>query len=53
MAKRSYCASGMTPDRDKNVTEVLVAKQRNGPTGTIKLVWMPEYGQFGDLASHR
>lgn len=41
------------PERDKNVTEVLVAKQRNGPTGTIKLVWMPEYGQFGDLAQHR
>jgi len=41
------------PERDKNVTEVLVAKQRNGPTGTIKLVWVPEYGQFGDLAQHR
>lgn len=41
------------PERDKNVTEVLVAKQRNGPTGTIKLVWMPEFGQFGDLAQHR
>jgi len=41
------------PERDKNVTEVLVSKQRNGPTGTIKLVWMPEYGQFGDLAQHR
>jgi len=44
---------GWDPERDKHVTEVLVAKQRNGPTGTIKLVWMPEFGQFGDLAQHR
>lgn len=44
---------GLDPDREKNITEFLVAKQRNGPVGTIKLVWMPEYGQFGDLAQHR
>ncbi len=44
---------GWDPDRDKNVTEVLVAKQRNGPTGTIKLVWRPEFGKFGDLAQSR
>ena len=44
---------GWDAERDKNITELLIAKQRNGPTGTIKLVWLPEYGQFGDLAQYR
>ncbi len=37
------------PVREANVAEVLVQKQRNGPTGTVKLVWVGEYGVFGDL----
>lgn len=44
---------GFDPDREKNITEVLVAKQRNGPTGTVKVVWIPEHGQFGDLSQYR
>jgi replicative DNA helicase len=37
------------PDTDdKNVAELIVAKQRNGPTGTIKLVWRSIYLQFKD-----
>ena len=28
------------------LAEVIVSKQRNGPTGTVKLRWMPEYGAF-------
>ena len=32
-----------------NVSEVIIAKQRNGPTTTIKLAWLPEYTQFHDL----
>jgi replicative DNA helicase len=35
----------------RNITEVLIAKQRNGPTGTVQLVWMGEHGRFGDVAS--
>ncbi len=34
----------------KNIAEVNIAKQRNGPTGTIKLAWIPEYTKFNDLA---
>ena len=30
----------------KNLAEVIVAKQRNGPIGTINLLWMPEYTAF-------
>lgn len=34
----------------KNIAEVNIAKQRNGPTGTIRLAWIPEYTKFNDLA---
>lgn len=34
----------------KNIAEVNIAKQRNGPTGAIKLAWIPEYTKFNDLA---
>lgn len=30
----------------KNLAEVIVAKQRNGPIGTINLLWMPEFTAF-------
>lgn len=33
-----------------NVAEVIVGKQRHGPTGTVKLYWNGEYTQFGNLA---
>lgn len=34
---------------DKGIAEVIVAKQRNGPTGTVKLKWLPEYTKFANL----
>lgn len=33
----------------RGVAEVIIAKQRNGPTDTVKLKWMPEYGIFDNL----
>ncbi len=33
----------------KNLAEVIVAKQRNGPIGTVKLAWLPEYTKFANL----
>ncbi len=33
----------------KNIAEVIVAKQRNGPIGTVELAWLPNYTKFVNL----
>ena len=33
----------------KAIAEVIIAKQRNGPIGTIELVWLPRYTQFVNM----
>lgn len=38
------------PDTDrKGISEIIVAKQRNGPIGTVELVWLPEYTKFANM----
>jgi len=37
------------PDDQKNVAELIVAKQRNGPTGTVGLRFSPESMRFDNL----
>ncbi len=32
-----------------NVAEIIIAKQRNGPIGTIELAWLPNYTKFANL----
>ena len=34
---------------EKNVAECIVAKNRHGETGTVKLQWLPQYFTFTDL----
>jgi len=32
----------------KNISELIIAKQRNGPIGTVELVWLPQYTKFAN-----
>ena len=37
------------PDTEKkNIGEVIIAKQRNGPTGSIELVWLGQFTKFAN-----
>ena len=47
-----YRDSYYNPDSpDRNVAEVIIAKHRNGPTGTIKLLFQAELTKFENLAN--
>ena len=37
----------------KGVSEIIIAKQRNGPIGTVELAWLPEYTKFANLERPR
>lgn len=43
-----YRESYYEPDKIelKNKAEIIISKQRSGPTGNINLSWFPEYGRF-------
>jgi replicative DNA helicase len=37
------------PDTEKkNIGEVIISKQRNGPTGTVELVWLGQFTKFAN-----
>jgi replicative DNA helicase len=46
-----YRDSYYNPDSpDRNVAEVIITKHRNGPTGTVKLLFQPELTKFENFA---
>ncbi len=42
----------MPGEEQSEVTEVIISKHRNGPVGTVKLSFLPEYARFEELAEH-
>lgn len=36
---------------DKNVAEVIIQKQRNGPLGTVRLAWLSQYTRFAEMGA--
>ena len=34
----------------KNVSDIIIAKQRNGPVGDVHLVWLPQYTKFANMS---
>jgi replicative DNA helicase len=42
------------PPDEANITELIIGKQRNGPVGTVKVVFLPQYARFENVADlHR
>ena len=38
---------------EKGLAEIIIAKQRNGPIGTVKLVWIPQFTKFANASERR
>ncbi len=41
-----------TNESTHNKCEVIIGKHRNGPTGSVRLTFLKEYGKFGDSAEY-
>jgi replicative DNA helicase len=48
---RERLSGGMDEELPRDIeTDLIVAKQRNGPVGALKLAFIPEYTKFENLA---
>ena len=36
---------------DRGIAELIVTKHRNGPVGTVKMLFEPQYGRYRNLAA--
>lgn len=48
--REEYYATEEKPAKNPGVSEIIIAKQRNGPTGTVKLTFLKEFMRFESLA---
>jgi replicative DNA helicase len=46
-----YAADGERPADVEGTAEIIVGKQRNGPTGTVRLAFLKQYTRFENLAA--
>jgi replicative DNA helicase len=49
--REDYYHKGQAGYRNTNMADVIIAKQRNGPTGAIKLTFRPELSRFESYAT--
>jgi len=45
-----YPVEGQVPPEAEGVAELIIGKQRNGPTGTVRLVFLKQYTRFENFA---
>lgn len=50
--REDYYNKELEPEK-RDVSEIIIAKQRNGPIGTVRLAWIPKYTKFGNLERKR
>jgi len=50
--REDYYKPDIEPER-RGIAEIIVAKQRNGPTGLFELLWQREYTRFRNLEKSR
>jgi replicative DNA helicase len=50
--REDYYKMGEPDFQPDNIAEIIIAKQRNGPTGTVKLFFDTRSTRFGNLAEH-
>lgn len=51
--REEYYRRGEDREQVAGEAEIIVSKQRNGPTGNVGLVWHKEFTRFGDKAPDR
>ncbi|MBM3771433.1 MAG: replicative DNA helicase [Acidimicrobiia bacterium] len=47
-----YADKSAPPSENAGIAEIIIGKQRNGPTGVVKLAFLREFTRFENLATH-